>query len=296
MTYPTDAKLLEKAIEKLGKLCQAHDVPIKQSYKYVAKKALFKVNNYARAAQHKRKNKWVNKLKTYLGRLERDVERQLEKAPHLKIFFSEILNQAKRLQAQERTSKDKLYSLHAPEVECIVKGKVNKRYEFGVKVSVVATQKHNFIVGTQALAGTPYDGHTLSSALDQTEKLTGIRPQDTFVDNGYKGHEEDKSRVHIARKKSTYATKWLKQLMKQRNAIEALFSHSKRDGQLGRNYLKGTHGDQLNALLSSVGYNLRLILMVLKLFCIQIFWVMDRNMVKEIRKYFQNNEKQAAFL
>ena len=280
VTYPTDAKLMQKAIQKLGKLCKETELPIKQNYKHVSRKALFKVNNYARAQQHQRKKKWVNKLKTYLGRLKRDIERQLDHHVELKPKFIQLLNQSDRLLQQKKETKNKLYSLHAPETECIAKGKMNKRYEFGVKVSVVATQKNNFIIGTQALHGTPYDGHTLVDALNQTEQIAGARPHHAFVDNGYKGHNETITDVHVARKKRTYATRWLKQLMKSRNAIEALFSHSKRDGQLKRNYLKGSHGDKLNALLSSVGYNLRLILGTIRLFFVQLLYAVLNEILK----------------
>lgn len=291
VTYPTDSKLLQKAIDKLGKLCKETGLPIKQNYKHVSRKALFKVNNYARAQQHKRKKKWVNKLKTYLGRLKRDIDRQLSKRSELSPLFSELLNQTERLLQQEKESKNKLYSLHAPETECIAKGKVHKRYEFGVKVSVTATQKNNFIIGTQALPGSPYDGHTLVSALNQTEKLTGIRPHDAFVDNGYKGHAETITDIHVARKKSTYATRWLKQLMKSRNAIEALFSHAKRDGQLKRNYLKGSHGDKLNALLNAIGYNLRLILHVIRLFFGFFLFLLIRD-IKKVLKILEGKQSK----
>ena len=160
--------------------------------------------------------------------------------------------------------------MHAPETECIEKGKVNKHHEFGVKVSIVATQKNQFIIGTQALHGNPYDGHTLVGVLDQTERLVGIRPADAFVDNGYKGHAETVTSVHVARKKRTYATCWLKQQMRSRNAIEALIGHSKRDGQLKRNYLKGKQGHRLNALLSAVGYNLRRVWAAILIFCLHL--------------------------
>jgi IS5 family transposase len=199
--------------------------------------------------------------------LVRDIQRKLEKRSDLNPFFNNLLEKSTRFLSQEKTSKNKLYSLHAEEVECITKGKANKRYEFGVKVSVISTQSSNFIVGAQALHGVPYDGHILKSALDQVEKLTGVRPNRCFTDNGYKGHDEIQTNVHIARKKRTYATRYLKQLMRQRNAIEALFSHANRDGQLKQNYLKGQHGDKLNAVLSAVGYNLRLILMKIRIFC-----------------------------
>ena len=271
IAYPTDGRLCAKAIKKLGKLAKKHGLPIKQSYQFVSKKALFKGSNYRRANQLKRAKKADAKLKTYLGRLVRDISRKLEARKDLAVHFSQLLERSNQVLSQSRTSKNKLYSLHAPEVECIGKGKVSKRYEFGVKVSVVSTQASHFIVGTQALSGTPYDGHTLKGALDQVEEITGVRPKHTFADNGYKGHGEKVSEVHVARKKSTYATRYLKRLMKQRNGIEALFSHAKRDGHLGRNYLKGSHGDELNALLSAVGYNLRLILHAIVLFCACFF-------------------------
>jgi transposase, IS5 family len=75
--------------------------------------------------------------------------------------------QGKRVNKQVR----KLYSLHAPEVECIAKGKAHKKYEFGCKVSVATTSKDNFVVGSQALHGNPYDGHTLNGAVEQAERL-----------------------------------------------------------------------------------------------------------------------------
>ena len=264
--YPTDTRLCTKAILQLGKLSKQHGVKLKQNYKFTAKKLHFKINNYHRAQQFKRAKKAQAKLKTCLGRLSRDIARQLEKQSRLIPVFQDVMNKTERLLAQSRASKNKLYSLHAPEVECIAKGKLKKRYEFGVKASAIATQNNNFILGACALPGSPYDGHTLKPALDQVERLSGIRPKHCFADNGYKGHAEEQTDIHIARKKRTYATRYLKKLMKQRNAIEALFGHAKRDTHLGRNYLKGQHGDKLNVLLSAVGYNLRMILRIIWLF------------------------------
>ncbi len=276
ISYPTDANLMDKAIRKIGRLARKFEIPIKQSYAFLSRKTLFKVNNYARTQQHKIKNKALKKMKTYLGRLQRDVERKLEHREEIKRQFAEILEQTKQLLLQTKTSKNKLYSLHAPETECIAKGKINKHYEFGVKVSVVATQKNNFIVGTQVLGGNPYDGHTLEGALNEVEKINKIRPHHVFADNVYKSHSETQSEVHIARKKSTYQTRWLKKLMRGRNAIEAIFSHAKRDGQLKKNYLKGSRGDKLNALLSAVGCNLRLIMRVIRYFCTKIILILNR--------------------
>ena len=300
--YPTDTRLCTKAIIQLGKLSKQHGVKLKQNYKFTAKKLHFKINNYHRAQQFKRAKKAQAKLKTCLGRLSRDITRQLEKQPKLTPVFQEFMKKTERLLTQSRTSKNKLYSLHAPEVECIAKGKLKKRYEFGVKASAIATQKNNFILGASALHGSPYDGHTLKPALDQVERLSGVRPKRCFVDNGYKGHAEEQTDIHIARKKRTYATRYLKRLMKQRNAIEALFGHAKRDTHLGRNYLKGQHGDKLNVLLSAVGYNLRMILRIIWLFlCCYLSgalmkirrWVqkMIINVDNSQPKWFRSNQK-----
>jgi len=274
ISYPTDAKLYSKGIALLGGMAQKHGLKIKQNYKHVRKKLLFKANNYARAQQMKRSKKMTQKLKTSLGRLYRDVQRRLEKAPEKRGYFEALLQRIKQLLEQKKADRKKLYSLHAPEVECIAKGKANKRFEFGVKASLATTQNRHFIVGAFAIAGNPYDGHILKEALNQVENLTGKRPNHTFVDNGYKGHAETQSEVHIARKKQTYATRYLKQLMRGRNAIEATISHCKRDGQLKRNYLKGVHGDKLNVLLCAVGYNLRLVLRLLRLFLWRIILAM----------------------
>lgn len=140
---------------------------IKQNYKFTAKKLQFKINNYHRAQQFKRAKKAEAKLRTCLGRLYRDIDRQLDKQAHLRSDFQSLMEKVNRLLEQKKTSKNKLYSLHAPEVECIAKGKLKKRYEFGVKASAIATQKNNFILGACALQHNPYDGHTLKPRLDQ---------------------------------------------------------------------------------------------------------------------------------
>ena len=88
------------------------------------------------------------KLKTYLRRTVSDLSR---KGPEPDDALKSELMKARRLLAQQRKDKNKLYSIHADEVECIAKGKVYKRYEFGNKVSVVTTSKGNWIVGVQSL-------------------------------------------------------------------------------------------------------------------------------------------------
>jgi transposase, IS5 family len=173
----------------------------------------------------------------------------------------ELLVMAERLLEQTRTSKNKIYSVHAPEVECLAKGKAHKRYEFGCKTSVATTSRSNWIVGTHALHGNPYDGHTLRGAITQVERLTGHSPQDVVVDQGYRGHGyEGSAMVHVVRSIPKRATRAVRRMLKRRAAIEPTIGHLKSGNRLDRNYLSGQEGDRINALLSAAGYNLRKLL------------------------------------
>jgi len=268
ITYPTDSKLYKKGIDLVVKAAKESAIELKQSYKFVSKKALFKAACYYRAKQMKRAARETKRLKTYLGRVSRDFKRKLLNISEQKEKDqgSLLLLQVDQLLAQTKTSKAKLYSFHAPEVECIGKGKVHKRYEFGVKVGVVTPHKTNFVVGIQSLPGNPFDGHTLKESLDQVERLTGTRPKQTYADNGYRGHNEKQSDVFVARQAKSRKTPTIRKAMKRRSAVEPLIGHLKNDGHLGRNFLKGSQGDHFNAVMSGAGYNLRAILKKLRLF------------------------------
>ena len=269
VSYPTDSKLLNRSRERLVRLCQRHGVRLRQSYARKGPRALQQANRYGHAKQYRRLRREVKRLRTYLGRVMRDIERKTTGKPAQEAVFAEELGLAKRLLAQQQQDKNKLYSLHAPEVECISKGKVAKRYEFGVKASIATTNKSNFVVGGMAVPGNPYDGHTLKTALAQVRRLTGTRIDEAFVDKGYRGHDETASTVYISGQKRGINTRRLKRSLKRRQAIEPVIGHLKADGLLGRNHLKGTEGDQVNVLLSCAGHNLRLILNRLRLFCLQ---------------------------
>ena len=182
--------------------------------------------------------------------------------------FSEPLALAQRILSQRRQDKDKIYSIHAPEVECISKGKAHKKYEFGCKVSVAATSRECFIVGMKAYHGNPNDEHTLNDAVLQTERIVGLKAKEIYVEVGYRGHNyKGEAMVNVAgrgmRKLRASIRKWIK----RRPAIEAVIGHTKTDGRLGRNLLKRREGDNINAILSVCGYNVRKLLKVL-LLCI----------------------------
>ncbi|ABA57191.1 transposase, IS4 family [Nitrosococcus oceani ATCC 19707] len=270
IAFPTDSKLYNRARERLVRLAKAHGVPLRQSYVRVGPRLLFKNNRYGYARQTRRMRRTAAKLKTVLGRVVRDIERKLPKqSASVQAAFAESMALTKRLLDQQRHDKNKLYALHAPEVECIAKGTAHKRYEFGVKVSIATTNRSNLVVGAQSLPGSPYDGHTLKKALHQVERLTGQRPERCYVDLGYRGHDVDDVDVFKARQKRG-VTRTIRRELKRRNAIEPIIGHMKNDGLLHRNYLKGVEGDAINAILCGAGQNLRLILRYLRIFWLKI--------------------------
>ena len=263
IAFPTDARLYHKMRNALVRLAKQLDLRLRQSYRFTGKKTLLMQSRYAHARQMKRAAKMTRKLKTILGRVVRDIERKASKTrgqisdeP-----LRELLALAHRLLVQERDSKNKIYSVHALEVECIAKGKAHKCYEFGCKASVATTSKSNWIVGAHALHGNPYDGHTLEGAIAQIERLTGRAPGDVIVDQGYRGHGyEGSATVHVVRTIPKRATRAVRRMLKRRAAVEPTIGHLKSDNRLSRNHLTGKTGDQINTLLPAAGYNLRKLL------------------------------------
>ena len=261
--YPTDSRSYNRCRERLVSLAQKYGIKLRQSYSRLGPRALRKASSYAHARQFKRAKKEIRSLKTYLGRVYRDILRKILHDPDLHAEFHEELELTERMLDQQRQDKNKLYSIHAPEVECIAKGKVHKKYEFGVKVSVATTSRDNFVVGMQALPGNPFDGHTLAGALDQVSRLTGVVPERCYVDRGYRGHDVKKTSVFISGQRRG-VTPTIRKELKRRSAVEPIIGHMKEDGKLGRNWLKGSLGDKINALLCGAGHNLRIILRKLK--------------------------------
>jgi len=270
VAFPTDAGLLETAIRQLGKLAKAHDVPLRQSYARLARTAAMMAGRYAHAKQFKRMNGRIKFLRTRLGRIIRDIGRKTGCDAALQEVFAVALSRARQIRSQSPRQRGwKLYSWHAPETECIGKGKARAPYEFGVKVSLTTTNKRcrggQFILHARALPGNPYDGHTLREVIGETEALTGREIERVYVDKGYRGHDAPyPNRVfRSGQRRGVHGQ--IKKELRRRSAIEPVIGHCKTDGHLGRNFLKGRLGDQINAVMSAVGYNLRLILKWLKL-------------------------------
>jgi transposase, IS5 family len=270
ITFPTDAKLLHAAIRGLTRLARKHGVRLRQSYVRIAKRAAMMAGRYAHAKQFKRHHRELRILRIRLGRLVRDIRRKIAGQEDLEAAFLWPLSRANQIRSQQQRQRGwKLYSFHAPEVECIGKGKASAPYEFGVKVSIVTTNRRapggQFVLHARTLPGNPYDGHTLREAIEDAEKLTGREIERAYVDKGYRGHDtENPRRVFISGQKRGVVG-ITKRELKRRSAIEPVIGHMKTDGHLGRCYLKGRDGDATNAILSAVGYNLRRVLAWLRM-------------------------------
>jgi IS5 family transposase len=220
---------------------------------------------YAHAKQFKRHQRELRILRIRLGRIIRDIQRKIVGQADIEAAFAAPLARASQIRSQQQRQRGwKLYSFHAPEVECIGKGKASAPYEFGVKASIVTTNARapggQFVLHAKALPGNPYDGHTLRAVIEDTERLTGREIERAYVDKGYRGHDAPHPRrVFISgQKRGVFGA--IKRELRRRSAIEAVIGHMKAEGHLGRCYLKGRAGDAANAILTAVGYNLRLVL------------------------------------
>ncbi|HTV38136.1 MAG TPA: IS5 family transposase, partial [Xanthobacteraceae bacterium] len=264
--FPTDARLLNRAREILVRLAPQCHVKLRQSYARVGKLALIKHQRYAHAKQFKRANRALRKLRTYLGRIIRDIGRKRGGNVDLlnEIALDRMLVRARRvLEQKQRQRGSKIYSLHAPEVECIGKGKAHRPYEFGVKVSVATTLSHakggQFVTHVKTLPGNPYDGHTLATVIPEIEALVGNTIERVLADKGYRGHNappDYKFRVFTSGQKRRLTPK-IKRELRRRSAIEPVIGHLKSEHRMGRNYLWHPHGDAANAVLAAAGYNFR---------------------------------------
>ena len=239
----------------------------------VGKQILRRQQNDAHAQQGRRAQKETKRLKTLLGRVVRDVERKTSVPSNI---LKEQLILAKQLLQQRQDSKNKIYSVHEPQVECIAKGKAHQRYEFGCKVGFSVTAKGNWILGAQAFRGNPYDGHMLKQSLEQTERLTNIKIQQATCDQGYRGHGVEDSNILIVPRRKNKANKAIRHWWRRRNAIEPIIGHRKSDHRLNRNQLAEELGDQLNVILSACAFNIKKL--------IRAFWLW----IQDIMNSFDN--------
>jgi IS5 family transposase len=251
---------------------------LKQTFVKEAKQLTRRAGGYAHAKQFRRMRKVINRQRTIVGRLSREIQRQVANqitnqvatlSAELKGMITEALAKAQRLMTQTKHRKSKgmpkLYSWHAPETECISKGKARTPYEFGVKVGITSTIKGNLILGARSFPNNPFDGHTLYEQLDQANILSGNTIKNVYVDLGYRGVDQDNPGVSIKhRGKYKSLTEQERKLLKRRQAIEPIIGHLKSDNRMNRCHLKGPEGDTIHAVLSAAGYNIRWLLRMIR--------------------------------
>ena len=270
VAHPTDSRLLEKSRQHLVKIAGESGITLRQNYNREAPRVAMQIGRYAHARQFKRMGKALRHLKTRVGRVHREVERKIDQVtPELQDKARDLLHRTRRILTQKPKDKKKLYALHAPEVECVSKGKARTPYEFGVKVSIATTLKEGLGVGMRSMPGNPWDGHTLHETLEQVGILANRSPKTVVVDRGYQGVEVDGVQILRSGQKRGI-TRTLRKMIHRRSAIEPAIGHMKMDGRLGRNPLKGQLGDALHAVLCGAGHNIRLLLRKLRLLFIQI--------------------------
>ena len=237
VAYPTDSRLLERSRQYLVKAANRCGLKLRQNYNREAPRLAVQVGRYAHAKQFKRMNKALRTLRSRVGRIWRELDRQKEALTgQARQHLDGLLALTQRILTQQRQDKNKLYALHAPEVECISKGKTRTPYEFGVKVSLTTTLKEGFVLGACAMPGNPYDGHTLVPALAQSQRLSQIPIDTVVVDKGYKGAIVEGVRI-LRSGQRRGITRGLKAKIKRRSAIEPTIGHMKSDGKLSRNWL-----------------------------------------------------------
>ena len=257
ISHPTDTKLINKARENLVKEAQKEKIKLRQTYKFKGKRESVRAARYFHAKQYKRGRASVKKQKVWLGRVIRDVKRKIDERDEVSKDLKSCLDIAQRVFEQERKSKNKIYSLHEPYVDCISKGKVHSPYEFGNKVSFTVSAKGSWILAAKSFFGNPFDGKTLKTAIKQTERLTRKKVKRIAVDRGYRGkvyHPESKETL-VSGMKTTQLS--LRRFLKRRSSIEPVIGHMKQEHRLGVNYLAGLEGDKFNPIISASAFNLK---------------------------------------
>ena len=260
ITFPTDAKQYRKICQKCVVIAQRHEIQLRRSYRRTIPKLMMALHNRSHPKRAKQARKAQKKLRTIGGRLVRELRRKLS-ADALRDLGAE-LDLFDRVLQQQRKDKNKIYSLHEPEVSCIAKGKEHKRYEFGQKASITRTLNSGIIVGALSFEDNRHDSRTLPDVLDQVERLTGKRPRLCLNDRGYRGRKRvGETQILLPGKAAAKATAYerakLRKLFRKRAGIEPVIGHLKNDHRLRRNFLKGLAGDQINLMMAAAAFNFR---------------------------------------
>lgn len=284
ITYPTDAKLVVKVIKKCRLIARKEGVKLRQSYQRVIKNHMLNQRFATHPKNHKKARASLRSLKTIAGRLIRELRRKL--VDGALAYHQSDLDLFEKIITQKQKDKNKIYSLHEPEVACIIKGKVHKKFEFGSKASIALTKDTNLIVGVASFKGNPHDSYTLEDTLEAVERTSANRPTEGICDRGYRGKATvGTTKISIPKQqkhKNIYQKQKTRKKFQRRAAIEPVISHAKQDFRLGRNYLKGFLGDEINLILAAMAFNMKSWIRQQK----DIFWLWLQKAIYSLIKLF----------
>ncbi len=275
-TFPTDAKLSKKIIDKCVSIAQKEGIKQRQTYKRTAKQLVRDTYNRNHPKRKKKAIKADRKLKTIAGRLLRELERKLDQVTLEK--YQEEIDFYYQILEQKKQDKNKTYSIHKPYTACIAKGKAHTQYEFGNKVGLVVTYKTLIITAIKSFNGNPHDSKTIEPLLDQMQENIQHTPDELIYDRGGKGQKQiGKTKIHTPdykplKKDTDYQKRVKRKNFRRRAAIEPVIGHLKTDFRLGQNYLSGKNSSQINAYLAATGWNLKKLMEKLKLELEKIFF------------------------
>ena len=267
-TFPTDAKLCKKVIDHCNRIAKKENLPQRQTYVRVSKQLVRDTYNGKHPKRYKKAKKARKKLKTIAGRLVRELERNL--SDNQAELYGQQLDIFKRIIAQKRKDKNKIYSIHKPFTNCIAKGKAHKPYEFGNKVGLITTsnKKRKIILAVKGFIDNPYDGHTIEPLLNQMKDNGITLPKEIVYDRGGRGESEING-VKISTPKpplkrdTVYRKRAKRKKFRTRAAIEPIIGHLKTDFRMQQNYYHHEAGVKINAFLAAAAWNFKKMMEIL---------------------------------
>jgi IS5 family transposase len=266
-TFPTDAKLAKRIIDRCNKIAENEGIQQRQSYKRVSKQLLRDTYNPSHPKRRIKARKAQQKLRTLAGRQLRELERNLDQEATNQ--YANDLKLYRRVIQQRKDDKNKIYSLHKPFTCCIAKGKMHKPYEFGNKIGLMVNPKSLVILAIESFTGNPHDSHTIEPLLNQIEKNFQYQPQEVVYDRGGRGKSEING-VSIStpnkplKRDSEYIKRVKRKKFRRRAAIEPVIGHLKQHFRMGQNYLSGDNSPKINALLAAAAWNFKKLMEELK--------------------------------
>jgi IS5 family transposase len=288
ITYPTDSKLAIKIINRLNKLAKDKNIQQRRTYIKEIKTLRLSLRHFRHVKKRRKARKALKRLRTIAHIQIRELKRKLPVHELFWCYQKDFLFYEKVL-AQKPKDKNKIYSLHEPDVYCMAKGKDHKQYEYGNKVSVASTAKGNIIVGAVSHEKNLHDSHTLPEVLKHIETSRGKGVKQAVCDRGYRGKSQvNETKIVLPKKPlkrdNRYQRDKKRKQCRRRAAIEPIIGHLKSDFRLSRNYLKGIAGDEINLLMAATAWNLKKWLVAIFL---PLFVLLNRLFLKEKELYKQ---------